>query len=61
MLILIEVRILGDFNTNADRFEKIRRGLGWEAVAVLRNRKKAFFFGRSDMDSFGPTTYNFEY
>lgn len=39
---------------NMDRSEVIRKQLGYLKLPVLRNRKQAFFFGESDLDTFGP-------
>jgi hypothetical protein len=35
--------------------ESVRIRLGWEEVPILRNRRRAFFFGESPFDDFGPT------
>eukprot|EP00929_Paragymnodinium_shiwhaense_P095062 TRINITY_DN56016_c0_g1_i1.p1 TRINITY_DN56016_c0_g1~~TRINITY_DN56016_c0_g1_i1.p1 ORF type:complete len:374 (-),score=65.73 TRINITY_DN56016_c0_g1_i1:537-1592(-) len=43
----------GDFGGNKRRLESIRLRLGWELVPILRNRKRAFFFGESPFDTFG--------
>jgi len=39
---------------NLNRSEALRNQLGYLKLPVLRNRKRAFFFGESDLDSFGP-------
>ena len=47
--------ILGRLSTNVDRSERIRKSLRYLKIPVLRNRKRAFFFGESDdLDGFGP-------
>jgi len=40
--------------SNLNRAEGIRKQLGYLRLTVLRNRKQAFFFGESQLDSFGP-------
>jgi hypothetical protein len=35
--------------------ESVRIRLGWEEVPILRNRRRALFFGESPFDDFGPT------
>ena len=45
---------LGDFGANKKRLETIRVALHWEKVPVLRNRKRAFMFFESPLDTFGP-------
>ncbi|WIA14255.1 hypothetical protein OEZ85_002791 [Tetradesmus obliquus] len=35
--------------------EAVRIRLGWEEVPILRNRRRALFFGESPFDDFGPT------
>jgi len=45
---------LGDYGANKKRMEKMRIGLGWEKVPVLRNRKRALVFFESPFDTFGP-------
>jgi hypothetical protein len=35
--------------------EAVRIRLGWEEVPILRNRRRALFFGESPFDEFGPT------
>lgn len=45
---------LGDFGANKKRMEDIRVALHWEKVPVLRNRKRAFLFFESPLDTFGP-------
>lgn len=47
----------GDFGENRRRLEEIRKSLGWQIIAVLRNRKRAFFFFESPFDEFGPSLY----
>jgi len=39
---------------NLERCEMIRKELRYTKIPVLRNRKRAFFFAESDLDSFGP-------
>ena len=39
---------------NMERGEMIRKELRYLKIPVLRNRKQAFFFGESDLDTFGP-------
>ena len=39
---------------NLERCEAIRKQLGYLKLPVLRNRKRSFFFGESDFDTFGP-------
>mmetsp|Transcript_26709 Transcript_26709/g.59352 ORF Transcript_26709/g.59352 Transcript_26709/m.59352 type:complete len:310 (-) Transcript_26709:112-1041(-) len=39
---------------NMERSEMIRKQLRYTKVPVLRNRKRSFFFGESDLDTFGP-------
>jgi uncharacterized protein (DUF1499 family) len=39
---------------NLERCEMIRKELRFLKLPVLRNRKQAFFFGESDLDTFGP-------
>jgi hypothetical protein len=39
---------------NLERCELIRTRMGYQKLPVLRNRKQAFFFGESDLDTFGP-------
>lgn len=39
---------------NLERCELIRKKMGYQKLPVLRNRKQAFFFGESELDSFGP-------
>jgi hypothetical protein len=39
---------------NQVRCELIRKQMGYLKLPVLRNRKQAFFFGESDLDTFGP-------
>lgn len=34
--------------------ENVRMECGWEEVPILRNRHRAFWFGESPFDSFGP-------
>ena len=41
--------------SNMERSERIRKALGYTKVVVLRNRKRAFIFGESELDSFGPS------
>jgi len=45
---------LGDFGANKKRMEDMRVALHWEKVPVLRNRKRAFLFFESPLDTFGP-------
>lgn len=52
--------MLTDFGVNKNRIEVIRRALGFENIAVLRNRRRFFFFGESSLDTFGPPTSIFE-
>ena len=40
---------------NLERCELIRKELRYTKIPVLRNRKRSFFFGESDYDSFGPS------
>lgn len=40
---------------NLERCELIRKELRYTKLPVLRNRKRSFFFGESDYDSFGPS------
>lgn len=39
---------------NQVRCELIRKQMGYLKLPVLRNRKQSFFFGESDLDTFGP-------
>jgi len=39
---------------NLQRCELIRKQLRYTKLTVLRNRKRTFFFGESDLDAFGP-------
>ena len=39
---------------NMERSELIRKKLRYTKIPVLRNRKRSFFFGESDLDTFGP-------
>lgn len=39
---------------NLERCEAIRKQLGYLKLPILRNRKRLFFFGESQFDSFGP-------
>ena len=39
---------------NMDRSESIRQNLGYLKLPVLRNRRRTFIFGESDLDTFGP-------
>lgn len=39
---------------NMERCELIRKELRYQKLPVLRNRKRAFFFGESELDTFGP-------
>ncbi|GAQ84922.1 hypothetical protein KFL_002120160 [Klebsormidium nitens] len=43
-----------DGGRNATRLEKIRAGLQWEQVPILRNRVRKFYFIESPWDTFGP-------
>ena len=52
--------VLTDFNVNRNRIEDIRIKLGLESIAVLRNRRRSFIFGESPLDTFGPTTIQFD-
>ncbi|CAN0421121.1 unnamed protein product [Ectocarpus fasciculatus] len=44
-----------DFGANRRRMDGIRQALKFESIPVLRNRKRALFFGESPIDSFGPS------
>lgn len=39
---------------NMERCELIRKELRYQKLPVLRNRKRTFFFGESELDTFGP-------
>ena len=39
---------------NMDRSESIRQQLGYLKLPVLRNRRRTFVFGESELDTFGP-------
>jgi hypothetical protein len=39
---------------NIERCELIRKELRYQKLPVLRNRKRTFFFGESEFDTFGP-------
>ena len=39
---------------NMERCEMIRKEMRYQKLPVLRNRRRAFFFGESEMDTFGP-------
>ena len=39
---------------NIDRSESIRQQLGYLKLPVLRNRRRTFVFGESNLDTFGP-------
>lgn len=45
-----------DWNVNKDRMESLRKALHFTKVPILRNRRRAFLFFESPLDSFGPTT-----
>lgn len=47
-----------DFGANRQRLEEIRQRLNWEILPVIRNRQRAFFFGESPLDKFGPALYD---
>ncbi|CAM9198624.1 unnamed protein product, partial [Phaeothamnion confervicola] len=49
-----------DFGQNRRRLEGIRIALGFDKVPVLRNRKRALFFGESVFDTFGESGYRDE-
>ena len=50
-----------DFSQNRNRLEKLRMGLGWEKVPVLRNRRRALVVVESPFDNFGPALYSEQY
>ena len=41
---------------NLDRCESIRKQLGYLKLPVLRNRQRRFFFGESNLDTFGQSS-----
>jgi uncharacterized protein (DUF1499 family) len=43
------------------RMENLRKSLGFEKIPVLRNRRRALPFGESPLDSFGPSTRDYDY
>ena len=45
---------------NERRLESIRKTLHYDKIPVLRNRRRAFPFGESPFDSFGPSIRDFE-
>ncbi|KAG5178639.1 hypothetical protein JKP88DRAFT_196325 [Tribonema minus] len=49
-----------DLGQNRKRMERMRIALGFEKIPVLRNRTRAFIFGESFLDSFGPSGFNNE-
>ena len=51
---------LTDFGANRNRIDLIKRTLRLDNIAVLRNRRRAFLFGESPFDTFGPPTSMFE-
>ena len=51
---------LTDFGANRNRIELIKKTLRLDNIAVLRNRRRAFLFGESPFDTFGPPTSMFE-
>lgn len=38
------------------RLEELRKALGYQPLAVIRNRRRALFFVESKLDSFGPSS-----
>lgn len=46
---------VSDLGAGRRRMDGIRLALKFEPIPVLRNRKRAFFFGESPLDSFGPS------
>ena len=51
---------LPDSKVYKKRINGIRRAMEYEAIPVLRNRRRAFLFGESSLDTFGPPTIGFE-
>lgn len=47
-----------DFGENRRRLDGLRQRLGWDLLPVLRNRRRALFFGESPFDDFGPALYD---
>ena len=39
---------------NMERCELIRKAMRYQKLPVLRNRRRTFFFGESELDTFGP-------
>jgi len=51
--------VISDFGKNRRRINLLRIKCEFEFVPVLRNRKRAFGFGESPLDSFGPSSNDY--